>query len=297
MWKNLKFSLKIAVLVIVLVGFSAFTAVGYHILSNNIRDMGIKQSTDEMLQGYKNELKDIVDATALSLASAAKDVQDEKEIYLIFKKLVNNVRFFPDKSGYIFIYKVGGTVLVLPPKPRLEGSNIINLKDAEGTPLIKQLDDAARSGGGFVRYIWPKPNAGDQPKLSYAKMIPGKPYWLGTGVYIDNIKEKENAIFKSINTFSKSYLQKLYVALAVLFIVVVAPLTYLLIRSIVVPLTDLTDIADQFSQGKLDMDFPNLERKDEIGNLAKALVRLGTSTKLAMSKLSKMRKNDNAPQN
>jgi methyl-accepting chemotaxis protein len=297
MWKNLKFSLKISVLVIVLIGFSILTAVGYHILSNDIRDMGIKQSTDEMLQGYKNELKDLVHATALSLSAAVSNVQDEKETYAIFKTLVNNVRFFPDKSGYFFIYKVGGTNFLLPPKPELEGKNIINLQDANGTLLIQKLDDAARSGGGFVHYIWPKPGAGDQPKLSYAEMIPGKPYWIGTGVYIDNVKQKEDSIFKSISTFSTSYLRKLYIALAVLFVLVVAPLTYILIRSIVVPLTNLTNIADQFSKGKLDTDFPDLERRDEIGNLAKALLRLGTSTKIAMRKLAQMRKNANAPKN
>jgi methyl-accepting chemotaxis protein len=297
MWKNLKFSLKISVLVIVLIGFSVLTAVGYGILSNDIRDMGIKQSTDEMMQGYKSELKDIVDSTALSLSSAVKGVHNEKEIYTTFKKLVNNVRFFPDKSGYFFIYKVGGTVFVHPTKPNLEGKNIINFQDSNGTPLIQELDDAARRGGGFVHYIWPKPGAGDQPKLSYARMIPGQPYWIGTGVYIDNVKQKKDTIYKNISTFSTSYLQKLYIALAVLFVVLVAPLTFILIRSVVVPLTNLTQIADRFSQGKLDTDFPDLDRKDEIGNLAKALERLGTSTKIAMRKLAQMRQSAKVPKN
>jgi signal transduction histidine kinase len=286
MWKNLKFSLKITVLVIVLIVFSLLTAVGYHILSRNIRDMGIKQATDTMLEGYKSELKDIVDFMAVSLSSATEGVQDENEIHAIFNRLVNKARFFPDKSGYIFIYKPGGVVFVLPPTPELEGKNFINRKDAEGKLLIQELENVSKAGGGYVDYLWDKPGQGVQPKLSYARMIPGRPFWMGTGVYIDDVKRKENAIFKNVSTFTTGYLQKLYIVLALIFVAVVAPLTFILIRSIVVPLTNLTHIADQFSQGKLDMDFPDLDRKDEIGNLAKALQRLGTSTKIAMRKLA-----------
>jgi signal transduction histidine kinase len=289
MWKNLKFSLKIAILVSVLVAFSFLTAVGYHILSNDIRDIGIQQATRAMLEGYKNELKHIVDAMATALANAGEGVQDEKELYAIFHKLVNNVRFFPDQSGYFFIYKQGGINFLLPTQPHLEGQNIINLTDSDGKFLIRELDNAARAGGGFVEYLWEKPGRGVQPKLSYARMIPGRTYWIGTGIYIDDVQEKEETIFKAISKFTTGYLQKLYIVLAVAFLVLVAPLTIVLIRSIVTPLTGLTHIADQFSKGKLNLDFPDLERKDEIGNLAKALVRLGTSTKIAMRKLAQSR--------
>lgn len=289
MWKNLKFSLKTTILVTVLIAFSLLTAVGYHMLAGDIRDMGIKQSTDTMLEGYQNELKDIVDVMALSLSSAVKGVQDEKEIYAIFTKLVKNARFFPDKSGYYFIYKLGGVVFVHAANPKLEGKNLINLSDPDGKLLIRELEDVSRKGGGYVKYWWDKPGKGPQPKLSYSRMIPDQPYWIGSGVYIDDVKQKEDAILDNINVFSTGYLQKLYIVLAVAFLVVVAPLSFILIKSIVVPLTHLTHVADQFSRGKLDMDFPDMERKDEIGKLAKALERLGTSTRMAMQKLTRMR--------
>lgn len=52
-----------------------------------------------------------------------------------------------------------------------------------------KLRDMARAGGGFVDYVWPKPGQGDQSKLSYAEMIPGTDFWIGTGVYIDNLND------------------------------------------------------------------------------------------------------------
>jgi methyl-accepting chemotaxis protein len=121
-------------------------------------------------------------------------------------------------------------------------------------------------------------------------MIPDSPYWIGTGVYIDDVQKKKETISQTIDKFSISYLRKLYIALALAFIVLVVPLTLILIRSIVQPLTNLTLIADKFSRGKMNLDIPDLDRRDEIGKLAKALVRLGTSTRLAMQRLSKLRK-------
>ena len=289
MWKNLKFSLKTAVLVAVLIAFSVLTGYGYHTLAGEIRDMGIDHSTEKMQQGYRNELKDIVDVMALSLSSAVKGVKDETRIHDIFTTLVKDVRFFPDKSGYFFIYKVGGIVFVHAAKPGLEGKNLINFKDSDGKPLIRELNQVSLSGGGYVDYWWDKPGKGLLPKLSYSRMIPNTSFWIGTGVYIDAIQEQKEAISGTIHQYSKRFLRNLYILLVVAFVMVIAPLTLLLIKSIVGPLSRLTDVADQFSRGQLDMDFSDLDREDEIGKLAKALERLGTSTKLAMQKMAKMR--------
>lgn len=52
------------------------------------------------------------------------------------------------------------------------------------------------------------------------------------------------------------------------------------------PICILTDIADQFSKGRLTATIPGQERKDEIGALARAVDRLGTSFKLAMKRVT-----------
>jgi methyl-accepting chemotaxis protein len=287
LWENLSFKVKTFALVIVLVSFTIITGARYHRLVNKLSDMSISQTTDVMLTGYKNELKDVVDMMAVTLASAAEGVQDEHQVYSIFKHLIQTARFFPDQSGYIFIYKKGGTVFVLPPKPELEGKNIIGLKDANGKALIKELDTVARNGGGFVNYLWPKPNQGVQPKLSYARMIPGDRYWIGAGVYIDDIQQKKEAILTSEHHLTKSFLKSLYLALSSAVVFLALPLTWLLIRSIVKPVRELTTVADQFSRGRMDLDIPYTQRRDEIGKMANALNRLGTSIKLAIARLKK----------
>ncbi|MBK7769659.1 MAG: cache domain-containing protein [bacterium] len=68
-----------------------------------------------------------------------------------------------------------------------EGKDLASVVDKNGVKVIESLRDQAMRGGGFVNYVWPKPGAGDQPKVSYAEMIPGTQMWIGTGVYLDNI--------------------------------------------------------------------------------------------------------------
>jgi len=285
MWKNLRFRSKVSLLVLVFIIFSIITALGYHKMANEIRDIGIENSSEAMLNGYRTELKDIVDFTAQALASASEGVTNERELYQIYSKYISKSRFFPDESGYIFIFKDGGDTLVHPTQPELEGTNQYDLKDADGKQLIKALNDVAVAGGGFTRYLWDKPGSGNLPKLSYSRMIPDKPYFIGSGIYIDDIEAREKDIHDTISNFSNDFLIKLYGVLAAIFLLVIIPLTIYMIKTIVTPLVSLTETAEEYSRGNLNSEFADTERQDEVGELARSVQRLGRSTKIVMDRL------------
>lgn len=285
MWQNLSFKFKIALLVLVLVFFFIFTVITYNSLVKEMRDVGVDQATTMMMQGYKKELKDIVDVMALNLSSVVEDKTLELEIYQLFTHAIKNVRFFPDKSGYYFIYKTGGIVFSHAAQPKLEGKNLIDFKDPQGKLLIRELDRVAQNGGGFVEYVWKKPKQGLKPKLSYARMIPGTTYWIGTGVYIDDIEDQASKISATMHNISSDFSKKLYLLLSGAWFFVVFPLSWIVVRSIVQPMNELTRIAEEYSLGNLDLKIPTAERKDEIGRLAMAIERLGTSIKLAVDRL------------
>ena len=276
---------KIVALVAVLVLFAALTATGYHLLVGRVRDMATQQTSEMLLQDYRNELKDLVDAMAPTLAAAAEGVTDERDRHRIFTALVKNARFFPDHSGYYFIYKAGGTVFVLPTLPDLEGQNIIAKVDSQGTPFIRKLDQVAQAGGGYVEYRFDKPGQGVLPKISYARMIPGTSFWVGTGVYVDDVDRRKARVLGDIRDATSAFLWRLYLVMGNAFLVIVIPLIVFLVASIIRPLRQLTVVADSYSQGELDLAVPGLKRRDEIGELARALARLGTSMKKAMKML------------
>lgn len=284
---RMSFQIKTWLLVLVLVSFSLLVIFRYQVLVNNIVNLGLQENSQTMLGGYKSELKNMVDVMASTLAEASKGATNQNQVHQIFERLVKNARFFPDKSGYFFIYKKGGTVFVHPTQPNLEGKNLINLKDPKGTMVIKDLNTVAEHGGGYVTYIWNKPGEGLKPKLSYAKMIPGEPYWIGTGVYIGNIEKKNEQILNSVHARTNAFLIGLYALLGLVLVLVIAPLAFLLIRGIVKPIRELTVVADEFSRGKIDLEMPYTSRTDEIGKLANALDRLGRSVKVALSRMKR----------
>ncbi|MGB1012096.1 MAG: HAMP domain-containing protein [Thiolinea sp.] len=57
-------------------------------------------------------------------------------------------------------------------------------------------------------------------------------------------------------------------------------LSILLSNNISRPIRKLSDVAETYSKGELDMDIPGTNRRDEIGDLAKAIERLGSGLKV-----------------
>jgi methyl-accepting chemotaxis protein len=142
----------------------------------------------------KSELKDqmlIVSGGIESVYKASKKrgLSDD-EIKENIKDRVRDIRFFEDKSGYIFIYKYDGTNVLFPISPELEGKNFSHLKDKNGKYVIQSLIKVAKSGGGIVEYLWPKVKDGEpQKKFSYAVSFDTYGWIIGTGVYVDNVEK------------------------------------------------------------------------------------------------------------
>ena len=83
-----------------------------------------------------------------------------------------------------------GVELVNPAFPDLEGRRILDLKDAKGKLLVRDMFDLAREyGSGWVDYMWPKPGE-HIPTLKSAFVAHANynDHWLlvGCGVYLED---------------------------------------------------------------------------------------------------------------
>lgn len=93
-------------------------------------------------------------------------------------------------DNYIFAHGYDGTGLVLKPKPELEGTSVLNLKDANGVLYVQEFIKKAKEGGGYVQYLWDKsPTQKSAPKLSYITGLDKWGWFVGTGFYIDDVDE------------------------------------------------------------------------------------------------------------
>jgi len=236
--------------------------------SDSVRELGIGKTADVMLADQKAKLKVASHTIAIALGHAIAGVGDENEQIEIIRKLIDDIRFEDDKSGYYFVYN--GTVNVaLPPKKELQGKDLAGVKDKNGVYLVRDLNAKAQNGGGFVEYIWPKPGAGDTPKLGYAELIPGTKMWIGTGVYLDNIDAYKTAMSEDLNSVVRNKTMKMagfagliFIAITVVCLAIVFGITKAL-KQLVVSFRDIAE-----GEGDLTKRI-HLRSRDELAELAR----------------------------
>ena len=99
---------------------------------------------------------------------------------------------FGDPSGefvrgdlYVFAYDFNGTLLAHPYLPELVGRNNLDLVDANGVPMIKNLMKVAERGSGFLYSVYPNPvqDNADELKLVRALKLDDD-LWIGSGIYL-----------------------------------------------------------------------------------------------------------------
>jgi len=93
---------------------------------------------------------------------------------------------FRDGELYIFAEDFKGNELASGGQPGLVGQNILDVQDANGVYLVKELIATARDKGrGWVSYVWENPETGEQqPKRAYV-IKAGDDWYVGSGMYVD----------------------------------------------------------------------------------------------------------------
>jgi len=90
---------------------------------------------------------------------------------------------FHDRDLYIFVYDLNGVALANGNNSKMVGRHLIDMKDNEGKPLIKEMVEVAKGKGkGWVEYKWPNPvNSAIESKASYVERVDDM--LVGSGIY------------------------------------------------------------------------------------------------------------------
>jgi methyl-accepting chemotaxis protein len=236
--------------------------------AQQVKDIGISKTGEVMLSDQKDKIKVASHSLAVALGKAVEGMADEAERVETLRRLIDDIRFEKDKSGYYFIYK--NTVAVaFPVKKESIGKDLSGMKDKNGVYPIQELDQAAKSGGGFVEYVWPKPGTGDTLKASYAEMIPGTGMWIGTGVYLDNIDAYKEQMANDIDANVRKGVYKTVLICGAIFAIVIALCLYI-VFGITRALRQMIDSFQDIAEGEGDLTKRiNLKSKDELAELAR----------------------------
>jgi two-component system NarL family sensor kinase len=181
-----------------------------------------------VLQARKDELKHFVQAGSKVMAHYCSPENGPTKLSREGKELLRHMDFGDlTDDNYFFVYAMDGVNVMHPRLPAIEGKNLWEFKDASGHFIIQTLLEHARSGDHFVDYVWNRPSTGQvEDKLGYVEYVPECNLMIGTGLYLDYMKEVKTFIEKQTDqTIQRTRDRIVLIALASLFVVAAGGLT------------------------------------------------------------------------
>ncbi|MGE6233116.1 methyl-accepting chemotaxis protein [Aeromonas media] len=214
------------------------------------------------LMGEKSRQTRAQVETAYSLvagleARVRKGELDEASAKAEALALIKGLRYGAD--DYFWINDSHPTMVMHPMKPELDGKDLSGVEDKQGLRLFVAFADLARAqGAGEVAYYWPKPGV-EEPvrKISYIKRFAPWDWIIGTGVYVDDVEGQYQEVLRTLLGVG--------LVLALLLFAVVG----LIVRSIVVPLSQSVSALGNIARGEGDLRFRLPESgRDELSQLS-----------------------------
>lgn len=174
---------------------------------------------------------------------------------------VKNMRY--DENEYFWINDMRPYMIMHPYKPALDGQDISGVQDPDGTFLFNEMVAVVqKNGDGYVEYQWAKPGEDKEktfPKLSYVKEFKPWGWIIGSGIYIDDIQAQ--LMRQILNTL----------VVIVLLMILIGFLAFVIARSIVVPIRQVSGQMNDMANGK-DISIAESKRLDELGDMLRALL-------------------------
>ena len=269
MFKNLTLSVKINILI---VAFIIVNIAFFFVFLNgqsSLRDTAVETTKSLIDSTERVKIKIAVSNMATTLEKDFETINKDsiEEIYQLFSNKLDDVRFEDDRSGYFFIYK--GTICMLAPTNKsLEGSDLGSSTDTDGIKYISEMNRKATLGGGYVNYRFPKPGKGETDKVSYVSPIKGTGYWIGSGVYLDNIDNAQNIIESAIVDKSDKVLANVIIPVLILVLILIL-FSINIKRSIIKPISKIIANTDKVALGELNE--VKTDNNDELSLIAKSL--------------------------
>ncbi len=252
MFKNTKVMLRLMIVVLLgALGLMVFATVSLRSLNANL--LSERQSkTHEQIEtavSLVNELIKEGQAEGLSTEAMQKRAMS----------LVSGLRY--SGNQYFWINSMSGEMLMHPTNPKLVGTQITDLKDANGNKFFANMIDLVRrEGGGFYNYWWQTPqDPHPREKVSYVIGVPQWNWVIGTGIYIDDVGA----------TFWREARTLGMVGLVIL--LVSGGAAFAITRGVTRPLARLGDTMTELADGNLDVGIPYAEQRDEIGAMARTV--------------------------
>ncbi|MFT7683985.1 MAG: methyl-accepting chemotaxis protein [Moritella dasanensis] len=286
---NLRMQNKLLLITIVPMIISLFVALGIiaNLQANSVTSM-INDHESLLRSERQKQISDAVKITQKIIqretTNASAHNQNQQQTLTDVRDLLKQARYGDNNLGYFFIYDSKGINIADAANEANQGQDRFTLKDKNGVMLIQELIKASQSGGGFVEYVYPKPGTDTvQPKLSYSAPIAGTDWFIGTGVYVDDI-DSDLAIF-SAAAWQQLYTQIQSAIISAIVLIILTSLMMLWIaKRVANPINDMLNTLNDIADGEGDLTRRlDIKGTDEIAQLGDAFNRFTSKLQFIIS--------------
>jgi PAS domain S-box-containing protein len=176
-----------------------------------------------IVERKKEMIQELTTSAWNILASFEQEVQAgrvsranaEREAVLQFR----NLHYGPRLKDYFWINDLTPRMVVHPYRHDLEGQDLSGIQDPDGKRVFVEFAQLAKAQGeGFVRYRWQWKDDPTRtvPKLSYVKLFEPWGWVIGTGIYLEDVREEIAAVTRRLVAYCSAILA---VVSALLFVV------------------------------------------------------------------------------
>lgn len=259
---------KVLTLSILTVLISAFAITTINVI--NIKQLSqdnIYATGERLMDAKKIELNHYIDLAHTAIKDILASPDDGSRKQRLVERL-NTLRF--GDNGYFFAFTGDGEVAGHA-KESLIGKNLWGAKSKNGILFIQDLITAAKNGGDYVLYDWPKLNQDGQfMKLSYAIWLPEVEWMIGTGFYLDDVDATLAGMKAEQSKQIKTTIFTTLIVTAIIVVILIV-ISLLLVNSIVRSLNNITNRLKSIANEGGDLTQRlEVNGNDELGMLSNA---------------------------
>lgn len=259
-------------LFIIIIGiYSMLSLFDMHNKEINTIDTLLNDDYDQLI---KDEVETAINVINFYYDAYKAGKLTEEEAKEEAKEAVKALRY--NEDGYFWIDDTKGYLVAHPIQPEDEGKDRIELTDANGVALIKDIISAATEGknSGYTDFEWIKPEDVESgiasPKRAYSKLFEPWSWIVSTGNYIDDIDlVVENKKIELTKKLQVNFNSLLIITLSSL--VGISISAYFLSKVITKPIISLVKAFQKDEHGRISIQEISIRSKDEIGLLAETL--------------------------
>lgn len=188
-------------------------------------------------------------------------------------KIIKNIRYGDDSSGYFWIDATDCTLIAHPILPQNEGQNRKNLKDKNGVTIIKKILSVVNENkeGGFSEFYFTKSDGITvAPKRTYSMLFKPWNWIVSSGNYYDDINVELQQIENEVRTHFSKLLLYIFETMAVVLVAAIF-VSLFFSKKFSKPIEETARILEKMAAGNLTLRLSAEKGNNEISKMRRSI--------------------------